>query len=579
MHCPPIKTQPLLGRAIFAFSLFLAFLLLGGCVQLDKMPFNEVVSGNSDSSLTATPEAGSLAPSLTAISPSEKPLRNTVTTVAATTTNATDATNATDTTVTTLAAVAPALVETFPPASNQTTPSVAEVSVMNLPGDPQVTVFPRYSAARVTDLTPPIAKPQQTPEAPAPVHTPSLLSTIKPPPVDLWERIRGGFKMNQGEGNPLVHNWENYYTNRPDYFARMIENSRPFLFYIVNELERRGMPSEIALLPMIESAYNPIAYSHAQASGIWQFIASTGKSYGLKQNTWYDGRRDIQAATNAALDYLQNLYGLFGDWELALASYNWGEKAVQRAMDKNLAKGMPTNYLSLTMPAETRNYIPKLIAVKNIIADPQRFGINFASIPNESLIASLTLKRHIDVAVAAKFAGMTKEAFRFLNPANNRPVINADMSETILLPKERVEKFMAHMNDNANKPLISIKTHTVNSGEKLESIANDHHISVIQLKQMNNITPRQRIITGQTILVPAGNELEPELKELSPPSFIPVVKKIQHAAKQKSTSKKHLARQDHHRDTHAQPVAVHKKRVTQQKPNTTKTSSIGLALR
>jgi membrane-bound lytic murein transglycosylase D len=248
-------------------------------------------------------------------------------------------------------------------------------------------------------------------------------------------------------------------------------------------------------------------------------------------------------------------------------------------MDKNLAKGMPTNYLSLTMPAETRNYIPKLIAVKNIIADPQRFGINFASIPNESLIASLTLKRHIDVAVAAKFAGMTKEAFRFLNPANNRPVINADMSETILLPKERVEKFMAHMNDNANKPLISIKTHTVNSGEKLESIANDHHISVMQLKQMNNITPRQRIITGQTILVPAGNELEPELKELSPPSFIPVVKKIQHAAKQKSTSKNHLARQDHHRDTHAQPVAVHKKRVTQQKPKTPKTSSIGLALR
>ncbi len=332
---------------------------------------------------------------------------------------------------------------------------------------------------------------------------------------DVWQRIRGGFQMSHMDGN-LIRDWETYYASRPEYFARMIENSRPFLYHIITEVERRGMPSEIALLPMIESAYNPVAYSSAHASGIWQFIPSTGKNYGLKQNGWYDGRRDVIAATNAALDYLQNLHGMFKDWELALASYNWGEGAVQRAVDRNQAKGLSVNYQSLTnMPAETRNYLPKLIAVKNIIAEPERFGINLASIPNEPAIQAITVKRHIDVAVAAKFAEMTQEEFKFLNPAHTKPVINANSAETIVLPISKVPTFMASLNENEDKPLASWKTYTVKAGERPETIAAQYRISVAELNQANNIGGRRRIVTGQTILVPSLGELQPELAEVS----------------------------------------------------------------
>ncbi|HSQ05869.1 MAG TPA: transglycosylase SLT domain-containing protein, partial [Burkholderiales bacterium] len=189
----------------------------------------------------------------------------------------------------------------------------------------------------------------------------------------MWERVRRGFALPVFD-NPLVHEWENWYSSRPDYVARMIERSSRYLYHVMEEVERRHMPAEIALLPMIESAYNPQAYSKSHASGIWQFIPSTGKLYGLRQNWWYDGRRDIIAATNAALDYLEKLYGMFGSWDLALASYNWGEGAVSRAIARNQAKGLPTDYESLAMPSETRGYVPKLIAVKNIITDPARFG-------------------------------------------------------------------------------------------------------------------------------------------------------------------------------------------------------------
>jgi len=346
------------------------------------------------------------------------------------------------------------------------------------------------------------------------------------PPRDVWQRIRNGFQMSHMDGN-LVHDWETYYATRPEYFARMIENSRPFLFHIITEVERRGMPAEIALLPMIESAYNPVAYSSAHASGIWQFIPSTGKTYGLKQNGWYDGRRDVIAATHAALDYLQNLHGMFKDWELALASYNWGEGAVQRAVDRNQAKGLSLSYQSLTnMPAETRNYLPKLIAVKNIIADPARFGLALASVPNEPAIEAITVRRHIDVAVAAKFAEMTPEEFKFLNPAHSKPVINANSAETIVLPKPKVAIFLANLNQNEDKPLASWKTHTVKAGERPETIAARHGISVAELNQVNNIGGRRHMATGQTILVPADGELQPVLAEVSAPAFVPVAARV-----------------------------------------------------
>lgn len=382
--------------------------------------------------------------------------------------------------------------------------------------------------------TPPPAPPEPTllPQAERPAdRNPETLRNVRrsstvpsgqaeaEAPRDVWQRVRGGFQMSALDSK-LVQDWETYYATRPEYFARMIENSRPFMFHIINEVERRGMPAEIALLPMIESAFNPVAYSHAHASGIWQFIPSTGKHYGLKQNGWYDGRRDVIAATGAALDYLQNLHGMFKDWELALASYNWGEGAVQRAVDRNQAKGLSANYLSLTnMPAETRNYLPKLIAVKNIIADPARFGINLASVPNEKAIEAVTVKRHMDVALAAKFAGMTQDEFRFLNPAHNKPVINANSAETIVLPAHKVAQFMANIGEHDDKPLASWKTYTVKAGERAETIAKRHDISVAELNSANKIGDRRQITTGQTILVPSS-EMQPELAEVAGPMAV-----------------------------------------------------------
>lgn len=332
-----------------------------------------------------------------------------------------------------------------------------------------------------------------------------------PPPRDMWERIRASYKLPAMDTD-LVRDWETRYTAKPEYFVRMIERGSRYLFHIVEEIERRKMPAEIALLPMIESAYNPQAYSKAHASGLWQFIPSTGRHYGLRQNWWYDGRRDVIAATSAALDYLEKLYAQFGDWELALASYNWGEGAVARAMARNQAKGLPTDYASLTMPAETRNYLPKLIAVKNIIADPARFGVQLASAPNAPYFETVTVKRHIDVKLAAKFAEMPLEEFKFLNPAHNKQVIKA-YAETIVLPRDKVSIFHANF-DNHSQPLVSWQAHTVKPGEKPEKIAAKYGMSVAELKQVNNIGGKNNFHTGQPLLVPVKAGAEPNLPDL-----------------------------------------------------------------
>jgi membrane-bound lytic murein transglycosylase D len=348
-----------------------------------------------------------------------------------------------------------------------------------------------------------------TPVATAPVK---VEPQVKVPPKDVWERVRNGYTMKPMD-TELVRHWENFYSAKPEYFSRMVNRSSHYLFHITEEVERRKMPTEVALLPMIESAYNPQAYSKAHASGLWQFIPSTGRLYGLHQNWWYDGRRDVIAATNAALDYLEKLYAMFGDWELALASYNWGEGAVSRAIARNQAKGLPTDYASLTMPAETRNYLPKLIAVKNIIADPARFGVKLVSIPNEPYFEVISVKRHIDLKLAAKFAEMPLDEFRFLNPAHNKPVIKSDGSETIVLPRNRIAIFRANI-ENSDKPLVSWQAHTVKAGEKPEKIAASYGMSVNELKQVNNITASNTFRTGLPLLVPVKDGATPNLPDL-----------------------------------------------------------------
>ena len=235
---------------------------------------------------------------------------------------------------------------------------------------------------------------------------------------NLWDRIRTGFAFNEMD-TPLVKNNEIWYENHPDYVSRMLDRSKLYLYYIVQQVEKRGMPTEIALLPMVESAFNPKAYSKSHAAGIWQFIPSTGKNFGLKQNWWYDERLDIMAATNAALDYLQKLHDMFGSWELALAAYNWGEGAVSRAVARNEAKGKSTEYTQLRMPNETRNYVPRLIALKHIIMNPQVYDLTLNDIPNRPYFTKVVTKDHMDLAVAARLAEMPLD--EFVSPGPSSP--------------------------------------------------------------------------------------------------------------------------------------------------------------
>ncbi|MHB1591750.1 MAG: transglycosylase SLT domain-containing protein, partial [Sulfuricella sp.] len=288
-------------------------------------------------------------------------------------------------------------------------------------------------------------------------------------PVDLWDRIRDGFALQELD-SPLVQNNVDWYANRPEYMRRMVERSQLYLYHIVDEVEKRGMPTEVALIPIIESAFNPKAYSRSHASGIWQIIPSTGKNFGLEQNWWYDGRRDVMASTDAALDYLQKLHDMFDSWELALAAYNWGEGSVQRAIAKNRKKGLPTDYLSLTMPAETRNYLPRLMAIKQIIMDPAASNLTLASIPDRPYFVSIAAPQHIDLAVAARLAEMPLHDFISLNPAYNRPVINAKDSRALLLPVDKADTFTSNL-ESYDKPLVSWKSYTLARGEKIGKVA------------------------------------------------------------------------------------------------------------
>ena len=335
-----------------------------------------------------------------------------------------------------------------------------------------------------------------------------------PPPKyrDLWERIRAGFALNEVNSS-LVARHEAWYLNRPEYVQRMIERSRLYLYFVVEELEKRKMPTEIALLPMIESAYNPQAYSRMRAAGMWQFISSTGKKYGLQQNFWYDGRRDVLAATYAALDYLQSLYEQFGSWELALAAYNCGEHGVERAIVRNRARHKKTDYFSIKLPRETRNYLPKLQAVKNIISQPDMLDFSLDSIPDQPYFTVVDAPGHMDIAKAAKLADMPVEEFRSLNPAYSRPVIIRANTRQILLPIDKVDEFHANLEQNG-EPLVTWQTYALKKGETLESVAQKFNIGMDRLQEVNGLSGRKRVQPGQMLLVPLeGEDAETNLDE------------------------------------------------------------------
>jgi membrane-bound lytic murein transglycosylase D len=323
--------------------------------------------------------------------------------------------------------------------------------------------------------------------------------------VDLWERLRQGFAMPDID-NEMVRDRERWYATRPDYVARMTERGGRYLFYIVEELDKRGMPTELALLPFIESAYNPQAMSVARASGMWQFVPSTGRDYELTQNAFRDDRRDVLASTRAALDYMQKLYAMFGDWQLALAAYNWGEGSVQKAVARNQKVGLPTDYASLRMPAETQWYLPKLQAVKNIISRPADFGLQLPELLNHPYFLSVPIEHDIDVAVAARIAGLPLEEFENLNPQMNRPVILAAGTPQVLLPYDNANRFVSELPQQRG-PLASwtawVAPKTMTPAEAAKSVG----MSEANLRSVNRIPARMLIKAGSTLVVPRGNAL------------------------------------------------------------------------
>ncbi len=330
--------------------------------------------------------------------------------------------------------------------------------------------------------------------------------------TDLWARIKDGYAMPNTTSS-YTSRQENWYASNPDYLKRMLGRSQKYLFHIVEEVQKRGIPTEIALLPMIESAFNPQANSRSRAAGIWQFIPSTGKHFGLQQNWWVDNRRDVTAATDAALNYLEKLHGMFGSWDLALAAYNAGEGTVQRAINRNRDAGLPTDYISLSLPEETRNYVPKLQAIKNIITDPQKYGLNVDSIPNRPYFARVTTPKQIDAKLAAELAEISYDEFTALNPSYNRPVITSQGEKhQLLLPVWAAERFAQNL-ANYDKPLSNWQTYNAKRGERMDNIAQKFGMGVNQLRHVNGFNSDNKLHSARAVLVPVTYNGQPILTD------------------------------------------------------------------
>jgi len=343
----------------------------------------------------------------------------------------------------------------------------------------------------------PITAAQATSRAVAPLE----------PPADLWDRIRRGFAMPDLDGD-LVRQQEQWYVSRPDYIQRMTKRSSKYLFHIVEELERRNMPTELALLPFVESAFNPQAVSSARAAGMWQFMPATGQYFELKQNVFRDDRRDVLASTRAALDYLQKLYGMFGDWHLALAAYNWGEGNVSRAIARNQRTGLRTTYVDIAMPSETRTYVPKLQAVKNIVARPDSLGAELPLIENHPYFQTVTVTRDIDVELAARLADVTLEDFRALNPSMKRPVVLAAGTPEILLPWDNAKVFERNFEAYSAGQYASWTAWSVPSTMKVSEAAHRVGMTESDLRSVNTIPPRMLIKAGSVLIVPRSAKVQ-----------------------------------------------------------------------
>ncbi len=333
----------------------------------------------------------------------------------------------------------------------------------------------------------------------------ALDEAVPQPPRDLWARIRAGFRLPDADRHhPRVQAHLNWYRRHPAYLERVARRARPYLYHIVEAVEARGMPSEIALLPIVESAFKPFAYSHGRAAGIWQFVPGTARLYGLKQNWWYDGRRDVYASTDAALRLLTNLHRRFdGDWLLALAAYNSGEGTVRRAIRKNKRRGRPTDFWHLDLPRETRGYVPKLLALARLVADPAKHGIALLPIANEPVLERVDPGSQLDLALAAELAGLSIEELYTYNPGYNRWATDPDGPHHLLLPIEHVPRFQAALAQLPPEDRIGWRRHKIRRGETLRQIARRYRTDVDLIRRVNGIRGHT-IRAGDDLIIPVA---------------------------------------------------------------------------
>jgi len=322
----------------------------------------------------------------------------------------------------------------------------------------------------------------------------------------LWPQIREGFALDADLQQKRLQTELDWYSRHPAYMDRVMQRAEPFLHFILQETRKRNMPTEMVLLPIVESAFQPFAYSHGRAAGIWQFIPSTGKLYGLKQNWWYDGRRDIVTSTRAALDYLQNLAVMFdGNWLHALAAYNSGPGNVKKAIRRNQQRGKPTDFWHLKLPSETRAYVPKLLALKQIISHPERYGISLRCIPDAPGFRQVDAGSQIDLALAAELAGVDLDTLYRYNPAYNRWATGPDGPHTLVLPVEAAERFATQLAQLPAEKRIRWTRHKIRNGETLSHIALKYNTTVRQLRRINNIRGN-RIRAGKHLLIPVASK-------------------------------------------------------------------------
>ncbi|MCW8128266.1 LysM peptidoglycan-binding domain-containing protein [Microbulbifer halophilus] len=347
----------------------------------------------------------------------------------------------------------------------------------------------------------------ETSETPAKVAVSSDLSPAEKalPPTDIWDRLRRGFRLDRHTNHPKVEDYITYFSRNEGYMSRVTERSRRYIFHVAELLEEANLPLELALLPIVESAYDPFAYSHARASGMWQFIPATGRHFGLRQNWWYDGRRDVDDSTRAAIEYFTYLSGHFdGDWELALAAYNAGEGRVRRAVERNRRRGKGTSFWDLDLPRETQRYVPQLLALAEVVSRADYYRVPLHDIPNKPYYAEVDVGTQIDLAQAAELADIEPEELSLLNPAFNRWATDPNGDHELLIPREKRDTFLAALAKLPKDQRVTWQRYKISRGDTLSTIARRYETTVAAIRDTNKLR-NNTIRAGKTLLIPSAS--------------------------------------------------------------------------